>query len=397
MKEGWEIKKLGELGSFQRGGNFLKSDFVEEGYPCIHYGQIHMRFGVATYKHLTCIPDSIASSKAKIAHKGDLIVAITSEDVEGSCKSTAWMGDYDIAIGAHAAIYHHRLDPLYVSYYFKSPQFNKQKEVYTHGFKVVEIRPVDIANITIPFPSLTEQNRIASLLTAAFERIEVLKVDAEKSLVSAKDLIQAVLREELKPKEGWTKYSLQDVCDEYGVYGMSSPSKAFDGIRYLRITDITDSGDLNDDKVSVDAETIEPKYMLRDGDLLFARTGATVGKALVYDSSFGKCCYAGYLIRYRPNQGIVLPRFLYYITHSSSYYEWVRASQRSATLPNISAKLYNALEIYLPSIKEQISIVSRLDALINISNSLNQNYQRTLMLCEDMKVSLLRKAFNGEL
>lgn len=71
MKEGWEIKKLGDVGTFQRGGNFLKSDFVEDGYPCIHYGQIHMKFGVSTSKHLTCIPESLALSKAKIAHKGD--------------------------------------------------------------------------------------------------------------------------------------------------------------------------------------------------------------------------------------------------------------------------------------------------------------------------------------
>ena len=105
MKQGWEIKTLGEIGTFQRGGGFLKSDYVEDGFPCIHYGQIHTRFGVKTLSHLTCIPKQLALSKSKIAHKGDIVIAITSEDVEGSCKCTAWMGDYDVAVGGHLSTY----------------------------------------------------------------------------------------------------------------------------------------------------------------------------------------------------------------------------------------------------------------------------------------------------
>ncbi len=101
----WETKTLGEIGNFKRGGSFTKSDFVSSGIPCIHYGQIHMKFGVKTEKNISFLPQS-CEAKAKFAEKGDLIIAITSEDNEGSCKCTAWMGDEKVAVGGHIAVYH---------------------------------------------------------------------------------------------------------------------------------------------------------------------------------------------------------------------------------------------------------------------------------------------------
>ena len=144
MKQGWTYKTLGEVGTFSRGINFAKKDFIPHGFPCIHYGQIHTTFGPFTSKHLTCIPRELIKED-KLASKGDLIIAITSEDVEASCKCTAWMGDYSIAVGAHAAIFKHQLNPIFVSYYFKSSKFQREKEQYVHGFKVME-RIAQLAN-----------------------------------------------------------------------------------------------------------------------------------------------------------------------------------------------------------------------------------------------------------
>ena len=176
IEKGWDIKKLGEVGVFQRGGGFLKSDFVDNGFPCIHYGQIHTRFGAFTYTHLTSITEELAKSKSKIAKRGDVIIAITSEDVEGSCKCVAWLGDYDVAVGAHAAIFKHNLNPIYVSYYFKSEEYNIAKTRYARGFKVVEIKPDDIAKIDIPLPPLSLQQLFA-------EKIEA--IEQQKALVQA--------------------------------------------------------------------------------------------------------------------------------------------------------------------------------------------------------------------
>lgn len=179
-------------------------------------------------------------------------------------------------------------------------------------------------------------------------------------------------------KEGWRIVKLGEVCDRFGEYGMSVSSKPYDGIRYIRITDITDDGNLNDDYVSADINYIDDDYRLQKGDVLFARTGATVGKTLVYKEEFGECVYAGYLIRYRPNLSLVLPQFLFYCTHYHEYYNWVKNNQKAAAQPNISAKLYNGYEFPLPPLEEQHRIVSILDASFEKIDALKKNAEENL-------------------
>ena len=162
----WEQKCLGEVGTFKRGGGFQKSDYVEHGIPCIHYGQIHTTLGPFIYSHLTEISSDL-EPKTKFASKGDLIIAITSEDKEGSCKSTAWLGDYPVAVGGHAAIFHHCMNPVYMSFFFKSALFNYAKMEYIHGTKVCEIKPDDIAKILVPCPPMSLQEEFSSIAQQA--------------------------------------------------------------------------------------------------------------------------------------------------------------------------------------------------------------------------------------
>lgn len=162
----WPEKCLGEVGSFTRGGGFLKSDYVEHGIPCIHYGQIHTKFGHFISSHITEISSDL-ESKTKFASKGDVIIAITSEDTEGSCKSTAWLGDYSVAVGVHAAIYKHSMNPLYMTFFFHSTLFNHAKMEYVHGTKVFEIRPDDIAKILVPCPPISLQEHFATIALQA--------------------------------------------------------------------------------------------------------------------------------------------------------------------------------------------------------------------------------------
>lgn len=193
-KEGWEEKTLGEIGTFKRGGNFSKNDFQESGFPCIHYGQIHTKLGIKTDNNLTFVSDELVK-KDRCAKHGDLIIAITSEDNEGSCKCTAWMGNYDVYVGAHAAIFSHSCHPVFMSYYFLSPLFQKEKLNYTHGFKVVEINPKDIAKIPLSLPPLSEQESIVSRLDAISEKVKKIEACYNTTVRECDALKQAILKE----------------------------------------------------------------------------------------------------------------------------------------------------------------------------------------------------------
>ena len=161
----WPIKKIGDIGNVERGAGISKKDFVDSGLPCIHYGQLHTSFGPTAYKNITFIPSNLLP-KYKIAHTGDVIMAITSEDVEGSCKSTAWLGDFDLVVGSDAAIYHHSINGVYVSYYTMTKAFYIEKEKYAKGFKVTHISAKEIESIPIPIPPMDLQENFAQKVAA---------------------------------------------------------------------------------------------------------------------------------------------------------------------------------------------------------------------------------------
>ena len=250
-----------------------------------------------------------------------------------------------------------------------------------------------IGKIQLPILSLSEQQSIVDYLDSAFAKIDAMKANAEKALNEAKALFQASLKEMLEPKEGCEENTLKDVSVIYGNYGLSVPSTEFNGVRYLRITDITEWGDLNDEKVSAKLEEEKEQELLEEGDILFARTGATVGKTLLYKEAFGKCLFAGYLIRYRLNKEMVLPDFMFYVTHSDKYYKWVLENQKAAAQPNISAKLYNEYVVSYPSLSEQQSIVGTLDSLKSKVDRLQENYTKISQECDALKQAILRQVF----
>ena len=140
-----------------------KSDFIESGYPCIHYGQVHTRFGTATSNVLSYVSADLAKS-LKVVHSGDIIMAVTSEDVDCVCKCTAWVGGCDIVTGGHTAIIRHNQNAKYLSYYFQTPDFAAQKKKLAHGTKVIEVTPSKLAGIKIPLPTLEKQAEVVALL-----------------------------------------------------------------------------------------------------------------------------------------------------------------------------------------------------------------------------------------
>ena len=313
--------------------------------------------------------------------------------------------DFDFVLGADGVKILCPKDYLnahFFFYFLKSVNFDNLG--YARHYRLLK-------ELSVPIPPLSEQKRIVKFLDEEISKIETLKTNAETNLKNAKELFETTLEKELNPlsrhserseessadlPSGWEWKTLQEISNVYGEYGLSVPSTSYNGIRYLRITDITDDGQLNDEYVSADIEKIEESDKLQEGDILFARTGATVGKTLIFKEDYGCCVFAGYLIRYRPKKEVVLPFYLHYVTHSKSYFDWVKKSQKAAAQPNISAKLYNAFQIPLPPLSVQKEIVARLDKLSENVKRLEANYKQIIANCDELKKSILKKTFEGE-
>ena len=160
--------------------------------------------------------------------------------------------------------------------------------------------------------------------------------------------------------EGWVVARLKSVLAEPLKYGANEAADSDDPEqpRFVRITDIDGGARLRDDTFrSLPYEVAEP-YLLQEGDLLFARSGATVGKTFLYSAAWGQCCYAGYLIRARPSRARVSADFLFQCCQSDFYWQYVGSDQIQFTIQNFSAEKYANLWLPLPPLPEQTAIAA---------------------------------------
>ena len=177
--DGVEYKTLGEIGTFIRGSGLQKKDFTESGVGCIHYGQIYTFYGSFAYKTKTFVSEELAKT-LKVVTRGDLIFAITSENIEDVCKCLAWLGEDDIVIGGHSAIFKHNQNPKYITYYTQTEDFFRQKRRVVTGTKVIEAAPSKLSLIKIPVPPLPVQEEIVRILDKFTELTAELTAELAK-------------------------------------------------------------------------------------------------------------------------------------------------------------------------------------------------------------------------
>jgi type I restriction enzyme M protein len=195
-------------------------------------------------------------------------------------------------------------------------------------------------------------------------------------------------------KDSKTKYTsvpLGDLLKEKPQYGANEIAVDGDSekdIRYIRITDIDEFGNLKNDEWKT-AKTIEEKYLLKENDILFARSGATAGKTFLYRKEFGKAIFAGYLIRFEINEEKVNPLFLYYYTQLKKYSMWVKSIQRPSGQPNINSEEFKTFEIPIPPREVQGKITNLMDEAYKQKKEKEQEAEKLLNSIDDYVLSEL--------
>lgn len=189
----------------------------------------------------------------------------------------------------------------------------------------------------------------------------------------------------------WKIKKLGEIAIGKGEYGIgASASEYIEGKpRYLRITDIGDGCKLlfNDIK-GLDEKEYE-KYILKEGDIVFARTGNTTGKGYVYNKEHGELVYAGFLIKYSVDNNIANHNFIKYVIQSKRYWDWVNIMSTRSGQPGINSNEYSSFIIQLPPLEEQEKIASILstvdeqidnvDAIIEKNKELKKGLMQTLL------------------
>jgi restriction endonuclease S subunit len=270
----------------------------------------------------------------------------------------------------------------YLFYRLLSEDFISLVNSFTYGTKMPRASGEQIGNISIQLPSLVEQRAITTFLDRETSKLNALIAKKERLIELLKEHRSAIINQAVtkgldsnvamkdskfewlgKVPSHWSVRRMKYIVSETLKYGANEAASLIDPSlpRYIRITDINDDGSLKDESFRSLPKEVARPYLLEYGDILFARSGATVGKVFMYNQVWGDACYAGYLIRARINSSISDPLFVNYFVNTPAYQSWLSSVFIQATIQNVSAEKYANLPVPLPPLQEQKKIITLLD------------------------------------
>lgn len=412
----WEPARLKNLLSDRiTDGPHTTPIFMPEGIPFLSVDSIQE--GELVFDNCRFISEADhASYKTKaLPKRGDILLAKAAS----TGKVAQVRVDFEFSIWSPLALI--RLDGRsacsdFVEFSLKSPPLQAQIDVLCTANTQKNLSMDEIPRLVLPLPPLAEQRAITAFLDRETARIDAL-VAAKRRLIEllrekrAALISRAVtrgldasvpLRESGVPWLGaipahWEVKRLKHLISQPLQYGASEAAEFDDPDwpRFVRITDIAEDGSLRPETFRSLPPDIAALYLLQEGDMLLARSGATVGKSIMCEASWGTACYAGYLIRARLNSAKMIPMYLAFFLSSASYWSWISSVTIQATIQNVSADKYANLQLAVPPISEQRAIAAYLDTEAAKLDALAGRIEQQIARLREYRTALIAAAVTG--
>ena len=396
MKEGWEIKTLGEVCEVMNGGTpktgvpmnwdgshlwITPAEMGKRLTPYISNTERKLTdFGLRDSSARMLPPKSvILSSRAPIGH---LVINTEPMATNQGCKGL---------------IPRSQLHYKYLYYYLLSI-VDLLNSLGT-GATFKELSGGKLKEVTIPFSVLTEQLRIVAILDEAFEGIATAKAKAEKNLKNARQLFESHLNSVFSQRgEGWVEKTIEQICSKITDGEHLRPKMTPNGIPFLSAKDVLDNNLVFTDSLFV-SETDAIKFRKRcnpeRGDILIVSRGATVGRTCVVNTSKDFCLLGSViLLKVEKNYS---SHFIAYALKSSALRNQLMTVSEAAAQPAIYLRDIKTLRIGSPSLIEQEAIVCHLDKFSAETQRLESIYQKKIEALDALKKSILQKAFSGKM
>ena len=336
-----------------------------------------------------------------------------SKDKAYLIKGKSWVNNHAHVLKAQTQITSNQL----LCHYLNTFDYHD----YVTGTTRLKLNQSLMRKIPVPLPPLPEQHRIVSKIEELFTKLDagidalhkvgaqlkryrqsVLKAAFEGKLTEA---WRAEHRDEIEPDlsvannlpGGWRWVTVDDLSQRihYG-YTESATDDAI-GPKFLRITDIQNNS-VNWDTVPycrIDKVKLE-QYLLKENDLVFARTGATVGKSFLIQGSIPDAVFASYLIRIVLAKEICA-KYVYAFFQSQSYWMQIHQGKLGSGQPNVNAKILSQITLPLPPFSEQQAIVSEVERCLSVADEVEKTVTSELKRAEQLRQSILKQAFSGKL
>lgn len=401
----WNTVKGAWCCTFQYGFPADSRFFSNErkGIPLIRIRDIYSHDTEIYYNNSDFTPEYIVNN-------GDILIGM-----DGDFNVSRWKGG--VSLLNQRVCKFEKSDSLIKGFlFYVLPIILKEINNIKYSTTVKHLSAQDLSEMRLPIPPLSEQEAIAAYLDDVTGKIDALISEKQKQVEDIRayrtSLITETVTRGLNPDtplrpsgidwlgdipQHWENIKLKFLLDEPMMYGANESPETdinIDNPRYIRITDIDENGNLKDETYRTLQYDKAHPYLLKYGDVLFARSGATVGKTYRFTECY-PACFAGYLIKASCGRKL-LSSFLIYYTNSQSYNNWKNSIFDQSTIQNIAADKYNNLSVPLPPLSEQQEIAEFLDKKTTKIDALIAELEAQLKDLIDYKQAVITEAVTGK-
>ncbi|MCZ4339765.1 restriction endonuclease subunit S [Shewanella colwelliana] len=393
----WKYKKLGELAEVSSGGTPKKSnkDFWNGDIPWYSSGELNNLHTIAPNEYIT--ESGLLGSNAKLFPKGSLLIGMY-DTAALKMSILDREGTFNQAIAGVKP--NNEVDLSFILYAINSikPELLKLRR----GVRQKNLNQGMIKDILIPDIPLAEQKRIVALLDTVFADLEQTRAKTEKNLKNARELFESYLQQAFSQKdEGWEEFSLENLVSEDCSlsYGIVQPGDDFnDGLPVVRPTDLKTELIVPDGLKLIDPVKSEAykRTVLQGGELLVCVRGSTGITSIACKSLAGANVTRG-IVPVRFNPELISDRFGYYQFISPLVQCQIKDATYGAALMQINIRDFRKIKVSTPSIEVQNLLVNKLDSIKPDLIRAEEIYEQKLLALDELKKSILQKAFSGEL
>ena len=404
VPEDWDVKILGNIGTFSKGSGVSRTESNTGKIPCVRYGELYTHHNDYIKTFNSFISSEVAKN-AKMIKCGDVLFAASGETKEDIGKSVAFVSDFEAFAGGDIIILSTNgilCDAKYIGYASNSLHVVKQKAAKAQGDAVVHITSDSIKNIKILLPPLSEQKAIAEALSDVDELITALdKKIAKKCLIKQGAMQELLTGKKRLPgfTEEWVEKKLGNIGYTYsGLTGKTKNDFGQGNAKYITFLNVLTNPILKDDLFeSVVVNDNEHQNEVQYGDLFFNTSSETpedVGTCAVILSRQENLYLNSFCFGYRLVDDNVLGLYLAYYFRSNCGRQLMTSLAQGATRYNLSKDLFNSSYITIPKSKDEqqaiATILSDMDKEIADLEAQRDKYRL-------VKSGMMQKLLTGEI
>ena len=399
MREGWEKKTLGELCTVITKGTTPTSvghSFIDEGINFVKIESISLDGKFLPHKFAHISEEAHIALKRSQLQEGDILFSIA-----GALGRTALVTNEILPANTNQALSIIRLkDESIISKEYLLSALStgftlEQVEKFKGGVAQLNLSLTQMKSFEIPISSLKEQKQIVTTLDKAFKQIDQVKANLEKNLNNAKELFQSKLNEVFSQRgEGWEEKSFNEICKITSKL-IDPKEEEYQDLLHIGAGNIeSEKGILNNLKTAKEENLISGKFLFDAEMVLYSKIRPYLMKVVKCD--FVGLCSAD-IYPLVPEKKEITQSFLYYLLLSNNFTEYAIKGSARAGMPKVNRKHLFDYRCYLPNIEKQDELSKILDIIFEESLKLQTHYQQKLNNLEELKKSILQKAFKGEL